>query len=163
MKRKALFLLFYCSTLFAFSANIYVTTNGDDALDGTSWESSKFSIQAAIDASSLGDTVFIAEGIYNQSIKVKDGVHLFGGYDASTGKRNCEVHSTILDGSGLEKAIINQTSTFKNITYFDGLILQNANHSSNGGAVILKSNGILNNCTISNCYRSGSGGAVYNS
>lgn len=163
MKRKALFLLFYCSTLFAFSANIYVTTNGDDALDGTSWESSKFSIQAAIDASSLGDTVFIAEGIYNQSIKVKDGVHLFGGYDASTGKRNCEVHSTILDGSGLEKAIINQTSTFKNITYFDGLILQNANHSSNGGAVILKSNGILNNCTISNCYTSGSGGAVYNS
>lgn len=163
MKRKALFLLFYCSTLFAFSANIYVTTNGDDALDGTSWKSSKFSIQAAIDASSLGDTVFIAEGIYNQSIKVKDGVHLLGGYDASTGKRNCEVHSTILDGSGLEKAIINQTSTFKNITYFDGLILQNANHSSNGGAVILKSNGILNNCTISNCYTSGSGGAVYNS
>ena len=77
MKRKALFLLFYCITLFANAANMYVTISGDDTHDGTSWESSKSSIQAAIDASSVGDTVFIAEGIYNQSIKVKDGVHVF--------------------------------------------------------------------------------------
>ena len=163
MKRKALFLLFYCYTLFANAANMYVTTSGDDTHDGTSWESSKSSIQAAIDASSVGDTVFIAEGIYNQSIKVKDGVHVFGGYDAFTGNRDYEVYSTIIDGTGLGKAIVNQGSSFKNPTYFDGLVLQNANHSSNGGAVILKANGILNNCTINDCTTTGSGGAVYNS
>lgn len=163
MKRKALFLLFYCYTLFANAANMYVTISGDDTHDGTSWESSKSSIQAAIDASSVGDTVFIAEGIYNQSIKVKDGVHVFGGYDAFTGNRDYEVYSTIIDGTGLGKAIVNQGSSFKNPTYFDGLVLQNANHSSNGGAVILKANGILNNCTINDCTTTGSGGAVYNS
>ena len=163
MKRKALFLLFYCSTLFAIGANMYVSTNGNDTHDGHSWEFSKSSIQAAIDASSVGDTVFIAEGIYNQSIKVKDGVHILGGYDASTGNRDYEVYSTILDGKDLGKAILNQESSFENPTYFDGLLLQHANHSSNGGAVILQANGILNHCTISHCSTTGSGGAVYNS
>ena len=163
MKRKALFLLFYCSTLFAIGANMYVSTNGNDTHDGHSWEFPKSSIQAAIDASSVGDTVFIAEGIYNQSIKVKDGVHILGGYDASTGNRDYEVYSTILDGKDLGKAILNQESSFENPTYFDGLLLQHANHSSNGGAVILQANGILNHCTISHCSTTGSGGAVYNS
>ena len=163
MKRKALFLLFYCSTLFAIGANMYVSTNGNDTHDGRSWDFSKSSIQVAIDASSVGDTVFIAEGIYNQSIKVKDGVHILGGYDASTGNRDYEVYSTILDGKDLGKAILNQESSFENPTYFDGLLLQHANHSSNGGAVILQANGILNHCTISHCSTTGSGGAVYNS
>ena len=163
MKRKALVLLLSCSTLFAFAANIFVTTHGDDAQDGTSWESSKSSIQAAIDAASAGDTVFIAEGVYNQSIKVKDGVHILGGYDPSTGKRDQETYPTILDGTGLGKALINQGSAFKVPTYCDGLTLQNAAHSSNGGAAVLKANGVLNHCTITNCVTTGSGGAVHNS
>lgn len=162
MKRKTLFFLFSCSTVFAFAANTFVTTHGDDAQDGTSWESSMSSIQAAINASSSGDTVFIAEGTYNQSVKLKDGVHILGGYDPSTGKRDYETYPTVLDGTNLGKALISQASAFKVPTYCDGLILQNAHHSSNGGAAVLKANGILNHCTITNCVTTGSGGAVHN-
>ena len=92
---------------------MYVTPLGDDAQDGTSWESSMSSIQAAINAASSGDTVFIAEGIYNQSIKLKDGVHILGGYDPSTGHRDYETYPTILDGTGLGKALVSQGSAFK--------------------------------------------------
>ena len=151
------------STLLVFAANVYVATNGDDTQTGTSWGTAKLSIQAAVDIASAGDTIFVAEGTYNQSVKLKDGIHIFGGYSTSTGERDYDIYYTILEGIGLEKTLINQTSNFTNITYVDGITLQNANHSSNGGAVVLKSNGVLSHCTIRNCYTSGSGGAVYNS
>ena len=161
MKRYLSILCFVCSAI-VMHANFYVSVSGNDEQDGSSWATAKQSIQVAIDAAKDGDTVFISEGVYNQTIVLKKAIHLFGGYSAETGERNHEIYSTILDGTGLEKQLIKQNSSFSHIVYFDGLILQNANHSSNGGAAAIKGNGILNHCTIRNCYTSGSGGAVHN-
>ena len=144
------------------ASNQYVSMSGDDAQDGSSWATAKATIQAAVDAAAGGDTVFLAEGTYNQTVSVKKAVHIFGGYSATTGERNTEMYLTILDGTGLETMLINQKSTFDTPTYFDGLVLQNANHSANGGAVALKQNGVLSHSTVRNCYTSGKGGAVYN-
>ena len=161
MKRYLSILCFVCSAI-VMHANFYVSVSGNDEQDGSSWATAKQSIQVAIDAANDGDTVFIAEGVYNQTIVLKKAIHLFGGYSAETGERNHEIYSTILDGTGLDKQLIKQNSSFSHGVYFDGLILQNANHSSNGGAAAIKGNGILNHCTIRNCYTSGSGGAVHN-
>ncbi|MBR2936409.1 MAG: fibronectin type III domain-containing protein [Paludibacteraceae bacterium] len=163
MKHRFLLSFLLLSAISLHAANQYVSPSGDDAQDGSSWATAKQSIQSAIDAASDGDTIFVAEGTYNQSIAAKQGVHVLGGYCAATGERNPEAYSTILDGTGLEKALISQNSSFSTITYFDGLVLQNANHSSNGSAVVLKANGVLNRCSIRDCYTSGSGGAVHNS
>lgn len=160
MKRLAsLFVSLVCLTA-AYAANQFVKLTGDDNQDGLSWTTAKYSIQAAIEAAMDGDTVKIAEGVYNQSIKTKKPVHLFGGYSAITGERNPETYFTILDGTGLNTMLINQTSNFKDTTYFDGLILQNANHTTAGGAVVLKAKGVLRNTTIRNCYTTNSAGAV---
>lgn len=144
------------------ASNQYVSISGDDAQDGNSWATAKATIQAAVDAATKGDTVFLSEGVYNQAVNIAQAVHIFGGYSATTGERNTEIYITILDGTGLETLLINQKSTFDIPVYFDGLVLQNTNHSANGGAVALKKNGILSHSTVRNCYTSGKGGAVYN-
>ena len=87
-------------------ANFYVSVSGNDEQDGSSWATAKQSIQVAIDAAKDGDTVFISEGVYNQTIVLKKAIHLFGGYSAETGERNHEIYSTIIDGTGLDKQLI---------------------------------------------------------
>lgn len=163
MKRSTLSLLFIYCAIFTFAANVYVTPNGNDTLDGSSWEKPKATIQKAIAMAEQGDTVFISGGIYNQTIIIKDGVHIFGGYSLATGERDIDVYPTILDGTNLKSnLVIKSGSACKTPTYIDGLVLQNAHHTANGGAVALKANCVLNYCTIRNCYTDGSGGGVHN-
>lgn len=45
----------------------YVTTNGNDAADGFTWETAKASIQAAVDAASSNDTVLVGDGLFENS------------------------------------------------------------------------------------------------
>lgn len=48
----------------ASAADWYVATNGNDAMDGATWATAKATIQAAVDDSSAGDTVWVSNGIY---------------------------------------------------------------------------------------------------
>ena len=162
MKKIVLFLMGVSCVWQLHAANQYVTPTGVDSQDGLSWATAKATIQVAIDAAEEGDTVKVAEGVYNQAIKTKKHVHVYGGYSATTGERNVDAYFTILDGTGLKTVLINQSATFKDTTCFDGLILQNAQNTSAGGGAVLKAKGVLRNCTIRNCYTDGNGGGVSN-
>ena len=162
MKRYVYLFFCLCALAPMFARNQFVSTVGDDSQDGLSWLTAKYTIQTAIDAAAEGDTVFVAEGVYNQSLKLKKAVHILGGYSAATGEYNTEAFLTILDGTSLNTPLVNQSAVLSQATYVSGLVLQNANHTANGGAVVLKTNGVLTHCTIRNCYTTGSGGAVYN-
>ncbi len=162
MKRYVYLFFCLCTLAPMFARNQFVSTVGDDSQDGLSWLTAKYTIQTAIDAAAEGDTVFVAEGVYNQSLKLKKAVHILGGYSAATGEYNTEAFLTILDGTSLNTPLVNQSAVLSQATYVSGLVLQNANHTANGGAVVLKTNGVLTHCTIRNCYTTGSGGAVYN-
>lgn len=150
----------YCMLLCA--ANWYVATSGNDANDGHSWQTAKFTIDQAIRTASSGDSVLVAAGTYCQTFVLKDGVHVMGGYDAITGLRDIDANPTIIDGTNLNAPLLTTKAKFAVPTYVEGLVLQNATHTSNGGAASLKENAILNRCTIRNCYTDGSGGAVHN-
>lgn len=143
------------------AANLYVTPTGNDMLDGLSWANAKSTIQNAIHTAAKGDTIFVSEGIYSQTITMKDGVHVFGGFSMQTGERNIDAYLTILDASQTNTTIV-MGIVCNHPTYIDGLTLQKAHHSSNGGAAVLESNCVLRHCTIRNCYTKGSGGAIYN-
>ncbi len=162
MKRYVYLFFCLCALAPMFARNQFVSTVGDDSQDGLSWLTAKYTIQTAIDAAVEGDTVFVAEGVYNQSLKLKKAVHILGGYSAATGEYNTEAFLTILDGTSLNTPLVNQSAVLSQATYVSGLVLQNANHTANGAAVVLKTNGVLTHCTIRNCYTTGSGGAVYN-
>ena len=150
----------YCMLLCA--ANWYVATSGNDANDGHSWQTAKFTIDQAIRTASSGDSVLVAAGTYYQTFVLKDGVHVLGGYDANSGLRDIDANPTIIDGTNLNAPLLTTKAKFAVPTYVEGLVLQNAMHTSNGGAASLKTNAILNRCTIRNCYTDGSGGAVHN-
>lgn len=120
-------------------------------------------INDAVKAASAGDTVKVAAGTYNECVSIKDGVHIFGGYKADFSVRDIDAYPTILDGTGLEKfLLVKYDAGCTKKTVMDGLILENAEHSSDGGGAYLRENCVLSNCIIRNCVTAGGGGAAYN-
>ena len=142
------------------AANRYVSAGSDG--DGLSWATAKGSIKSAVESCHTGDTVFVSSGLYNEYVSIVDGVNILGGYNADTGARDIETFETILDGTGLGKyLIVKYDSPCENPTLIEGLTLQNAEHSSDGGAAYIRANITLSKCRIKNC-KGQNGGGVFN-
>ena len=157
--KKLLFLLTICTAALCASATIrYVTPEGDDANDGLSADAPKLTIQNAIKASSSGDEVYVSAGMYNEAITLKDGVHIRGGYNATFLMRDIDVFSTIVDGTDVNKRLIDVSADCTVPTYVEGLILQNADHTSDGGGARIRGNVIMSRCIVRNCNGGGGGG-----
>ncbi len=147
--------------LTAFASNKYVTPSGDDAADGKSWATALATIQTAVWNCPAGDTIFLAEGTYNQAFSVGDGITLLGGYNPANGLRDIEQYPTILDGTGLDKwIIVKYDGDPENHIFIDGLTMQNANHNQEGGAIFMRGNMTLSNCYIHHCHGSNGGGIM---
>jgi len=159
--KKHLLLLVALLPLSLFAGNKYVTPTGDDAAAGDSWATALETVQTAIWAAGVGDTVFIAQGTYNQCFSISDGVNVFGGYQASTGLRDIEVFETILDGTNLGKwLVVKYDAGCTNLTVIDGITFQNAEHTSEGGCAYIRNNCVMNRCTIRNCTTTNPAGGV---
>ena len=103
----------------------------------------------------------MAAGTYNESVSIKDGVQIRGGYDATTGQRDIEANKSILDGTGLGKyLLVKYDNDCETPTYVEGLIIQNSEYGGEGGGAFIRGNVILDRCIIRNCKGSG-GGGVY--
>ena len=159
MKRFLLLLTVCTAVLCASASNKYVKPDGDDSLDGKSWANAKATIQQAVWGVPAGDTVFIAEGLYNQAFSVSDGQTILGGYNATTGVRDIELYETIIDGTDQGKwIIVKYDAPPATLITIDGLTMQNAEHSYEGGAMFMRGNMIVSNCKIINCHGSNGGG-----
>jgi len=92
---------------------VFVTLDGDDANDGSSWATAKRTVQAGINAAQTGDWVWVAAGIYTptgdgdraKSFAMKPGVTLFGGFAGTEDPtvftptdRDLNANETILSG-----------------------------------------------------------------
>ena len=151
MKKILLLLTVSAAVLGASASNRYVSPTGDDG-DGKSWEHAKTTIAGAIWDVGVGDTMFIAEGVYNEQISAQNGATYLGGYNAEMGLRDPELYESIIDGTG--------RTTWSFVKYdgdpdaritVDGLVFQNANHSEWGGAAMyLRGNMTINNCVFRN-------------
>ena len=134
MKRVLLLLTLCTATLCASATIRYVSPSGNDANNGTSWATAKVTIMAALGASSSGDEVYVAAGTYNETVTVKNGVNIRGGYNAASGVRDIDNFKTILDGTGLGKFLIVKYSPDCTVpTYVEGMIIQNSDYGGEGG------------------------------
>lgn len=78
-------LFFVLSPLY--SATIYVDKAATGSSNGSNWTDAFIDLQVAINASTSGDIIRVAEGNYNApaiSYRLKDGVDIYGGYPSAT-------------------------------------------------------------------------------
>ena len=161
--KRFLFLLTVCTVaLCASASNRYVSPTGDDG-DGKSWEHAKTTIAGAIWSVGVGDTMFIAEGVYNEAISAQDGATYMGGYNAETGERDLELYETILDGTGMTSwLLVKYDNPPANPIMIDGLVFQNAKHDTWGAAAVyMRGNMTVQNCHFRNCESGSNAGAIW--
>ena len=151
MKRQFLLLTLCAAVLCASASNRYISPTGDDG-DGKSWEHAKTNIAAAIWDVGVGDTMFIAEGVYNEAISAQSGATYLGGFNAETGLRDPELYESIIDGTDRTSwSLVKYDGDPEARITVDGLVFQNANHSEWGGAAMyLRGNMTVNNCVFRN-------------
>ena len=115
----------------------YVSHTGTSTPPYTTWETAADSIQKAINICNAGDTVIVANGVYNENLVINTQIWLIGsGMD-----------STLIDGSGLANRTINFISggsleLFKIIGTMEGV----GRTVSSDGPLEIK------NCKISGSY-----------
>lgn len=93
--------------------------------------------------------MFLAAGVYKQSITLVDGVTIIG----VPGK-------TILDGTNLGTRLITCEADCQLPTSIEHLVLQNARHDQQGGAAWLRGKVVMRNCVIRGCSGLQCGGVV---
>ncbi len=77
---------------------IFVATNGSDGNPGTK-DRPKRTIQAAIDAAaSQGKDVYVSEGTYSESLTLKSGVSIYGGYSRQNGWARSDAYHVVIMG-----------------------------------------------------------------
>jgi len=120
-------------------ATFYASYSGNDYNDGRSWDKAVKNISTAIYLAAAGDQVWVEEGTYQETVVMKDGVNLYGGFNrtenniADRGIRR----STILNGA------FSMTNDFNEATIVDGFVF----NSMQG----ILPNVIMNNCEFKNC------------
>lgn len=162
MKRILLLLTLCTAVLCASASNRYVSPTGDDG-DGKSWEHAVHTIAQAIWHVGVGDTMFIAEGVYNEAISAQSGCTYIGGYNAETGERDPELYESILDGTGMTSwLLVKYDNPPADPIMIDGLVFQNAKHNEWGAAAMyMRGNMTVQNCHFRNCESGSNAGAIW--
>ena len=145
--------LFFLSGAVSATNTIYVNgTGGNDNNNGTSWDDAKATIQNGTDTVSSGGTVYVANGIYKENLKINNSVNFYGQSQIGT----------IIDGtnSGSVISIAPISLIFFDITNFT---IMNGDHASYGGGILNpKSYCTITNCNIISNTALADGGGIYN-
>jgi hypothetical protein len=178
MKSKP-FLLFtvfiiFCTNLNATIRYVKSTTSGTG--DGSSWANASNDIQAMITASSINDTIWIAEGTYYPDLAMPNdpfgtfninvkGLKIFGsfaGIETTLTQRNINAHQTVLSGDiGIVNDSTDNTYTVVTIAedsaLLNGLFITKGNEQyygalSAGGVTINAAYSNTNVVNIDSCY-----------
>lgn len=136
---------FLLTSNMSFAAIFYVNQNVSGGLNnGSSWSNAFISIQNALSASQAGDEIWVAQGIYNENMVMKNGVALYGGFDGSEitiNGRDWEQNSTIIEESTGQSVLLVDTCD-NNLTRIDGFTIREGgtdyNSMPNGGGINAK-------------------------
>ena len=136
---------------------VRVSSNGNDANDGSSWSLAKRSVQVAIDAVSVsGGDVWVGEGTYIERIRLRSFVYLYGGFggmETQRRQRDWRTHTSTLVGVLGSVPVVSAAGTgFLNSTV-DGFTVRGGNEGGidcGSGAPIIANNMITANTSSSN-------------
>ena len=149
--KKGLFIL--CCVALALNVSAmtwYVSKDGLDGNDGRSWETAQATIGLGIDNCKPGDTLCVAEGVYYESIVLKEGITILGGWEPSAVSRPSSAY-TVLDGTSLGTRLMTCEKDMERPVLVQNFVLQNARHDERGGAAWLRGKVTLRHCVIRGC------------
>lgn len=91
-------------------AVIYVDQNTPATTpDGATWETAFPRIGEALAVARPNDEIWVARGVYNESIAMKSGVRIYGGFaggETDLNARRPDTNGTTLDASGSTRAVV---------------------------------------------------------
>ncbi|HMO64923.1 MAG TPA: choice-of-anchor Q domain-containing protein, partial [Verrucomicrobiota bacterium] len=118
-------LLLAFSLASAPTAVWHVRPDGDDAADGQTWATALATIAAGATNAMAGDEVWIAAGTYSDTVSLKPGTSLFGGFagnETSAAEARPDLRPAVLDGD-MARALLRVTGSNTNvITRLQGLV-----------------------------------------
>ena len=126
---------------------IFVSTTGDDNNAGTK-EAPMATIQAAINKSNSdgnGADVYVAEGVYNESISLRTNVSIYGGFHPTTWARNIGLYESKIMGGTY--AVVGNNA---NLLTIDGMTIESANATTNAASSVAISLSASQGLTITN-------------
>lgn len=133
----------------------YVATNGNDGADGTSWETAKQTIQAAIDIAESNDTVLVSNGVYATGGRVFHG-SLFNRVVIDkpiTVKSLNGPEVTAIRGASITRCVyVGTNAVLSGFMLSNGItkeIFSDTSPDGQGGGAWCEVSGTLTNCTIS--------------
>jgi len=150
---------------------VYVDKGASPGGDGNSWSTAYQTIQAGInDADTLDEEVWVAGGVYTESITMKDGVAVYGGFNGTEShlsERDVGVSVTTIDGTGAYHVVVMDGITKSRI---DGLTItggdaDGADEDRYGGGIYCVNSDDTNTiaeCTITDNFADVYGGGIYN-
>ena len=121
--------------------------NGHDGNDGFSWATAKKTIQAAINVSLDGDTIWVADGVYDPIATSNRRINVV----SANGREK-----TVIDGGHSARCVTLGSSTTHDASRISGFTIRNG-YSSDGGGVRC---GRVDDCVIENCRATNNGGGV---
>ncbi len=145
-------------------ADFYVSTYGSDLTgDGSKdnpWMSIGYALEQMLAEPGNRRTIRVAAGTYEDNIKMKSFVDLYGGYSAQDWERDIELNETIIDGGGHGHVVIGTDDST-----IDGFTIRNGHAEEGGGINCNRSSPIIQNCTVTgnNCdvNEYGMGGGIF--
>ncbi|GHV52292.1 hypothetical protein FACS1894181_15260 [Bacteroidia bacterium] len=140
---------------------IYVSISGNDANDGSSWAKSKRTIAEAINISTSGKQIWVSLGTYNETVRPKSGVPLYGGFtgtETTVAERtqktsakglSCPVFAVSTTINGF---IFSGQLTLRDYAKLENSIISDINFSTGDGAIVnvaCQNKGVvMENCII---------------
>lgn len=179
MRKLIVFIVLMAATiggpLFGQTA-IFVSTSGDDANNGTSWETAKATLAGALTAATGNTHIYMKVGVYaSNDVVIPNGVTVTGGYDTvsagtdTTHRQYPGPNSrwsnanlcTILDAGQTSRVATVNTGGL-----LEGCILQNGKVTDLGGGVLIDGGTVmhcvlLNNVALDYDNQTAKGGGAY--
>lgn len=128
---------------------IYVAWDAEGASTGDSWQDAFQSVSQALAYAGSGDWIWVKQGHYVESIHLKEGVEVFGGFSGSESEtdftsRNWIENETILDAGSNSHS----TVTGADGALLDGFTITGAFGYNSSGVFCVDSSPNIRNCTI---------------
>jgi parallel beta-helix repeat protein len=120
------------------------------------------SITAAVNASSSGDTIKVAQGTYNGSVQVRNkSLTIRGGYSASNwNAQDPGTYKTVIQAGGGSPAVKLVSNSGNHTGTIDGFTITGANNSGGGGGVSVNKYRATISHNVIECNRAADGAGI---